>query len=309
MPDYKKQNHKVARGDNLTKIAKKYNHKKWQTIWNAPENKKIVSKRKVPEKIEPGDLIVIPFNEKQQSDIASEAYECTSTQHLEGEFRQALEKRKSNLERSISSLKSTMRDNDTFHKQLVVDLNAAARGAKSWGDTVDAIATVATLMVSLTKLANKGHKASKASGELLEQLNKEMQKDALDMAYGPIKSEIRKAAAKHVTNEQNGYDIAIASLGIVSDSFDKMTSPSFWAWTVVRLKEGDSWSDAVTYDFQKEVKNKIAGLIREHDASQAGLKRSIKEQEAMIKDIKMNIAASKQREKAAADRLKVLSKL
>lgn len=309
MPDYKKPVHKVAPGDNLTKIAKKYGHKKWQTIWKAPENKKLVSKRKDPENIQPGDTIVIPFNEQQQSEIAQEAFECNSTLHIEFEFRKALEGRRKGLETSIANLKRTMQESDALHKRIVVDLDAAAKGAKSWGATVDAIATVATLMTGLTKLASKGHKASKASGELLEKLNKEMQKDALDMAYGPIKSEVRKAAAKHVTDEKNGYDHAIAAVGIVSESFDKMTSPSFWAWTVVRLKEGDSWSDAVTHDFQKEVKQKIAGLVRDHAKSQARLKKSIQEKQGLIKDIKRDLEASKKRESAAKDRLKVLEKL
>jgi hypothetical protein len=59
--------YKVKKGDTLAGIAKQFHHAKWQTIWNAPENKSLVSKRKKPEAIEPGDQLTIPLNEKQQA--------------------------------------------------------------------------------------------------------------------------------------------------------------------------------------------------------------------------------------------------
>lgn len=60
--------YKVKKGDTLAKIAKEFQHRKWETIWNSPENKSLVSKRKKPECIEPGDELIIPPNEKEQAD-------------------------------------------------------------------------------------------------------------------------------------------------------------------------------------------------------------------------------------------------
>jgi len=58
----------IKKGDTLTEIAKKYQHRKWETIWDAPENKPLVAKRKKPQLVQPGDQITIPPNEKQQAD-------------------------------------------------------------------------------------------------------------------------------------------------------------------------------------------------------------------------------------------------
>jgi len=67
--------YKVRKGDTLAGIAKQFQHRKWETIWNDPENKKLVSKRKKPEAIEPGDQLQIPPNEKQQAEAKAKEQE------------------------------------------------------------------------------------------------------------------------------------------------------------------------------------------------------------------------------------------
>lgn len=51
--------HTVDKGECLAKIAAKYGFT-WQTIWNAPENGALRRKRKDPNVLQPGDLIVLP---------------------------------------------------------------------------------------------------------------------------------------------------------------------------------------------------------------------------------------------------------
>ena len=52
--------HVVKKGDTLDKIAKKYKFKSWKTIYDAKANAKFRKLRPDPNKIEPGDKIVIP---------------------------------------------------------------------------------------------------------------------------------------------------------------------------------------------------------------------------------------------------------
>ncbi|MEM8577875.1 MAG: LysM peptidoglycan-binding domain-containing protein [Pseudomonadota bacterium] len=52
--------HTVRRGDTLGKIAKKYGHASWKTIYDAPENAKFRKNRPDPNAIQPGDKITIP---------------------------------------------------------------------------------------------------------------------------------------------------------------------------------------------------------------------------------------------------------
>jgi LysM repeat protein len=57
--------YKVAQGDSLSKIAKRYNTT-WKKIWNDPKNKRIKEKRKNPDVIYPGDEFYIPgFSAKE----------------------------------------------------------------------------------------------------------------------------------------------------------------------------------------------------------------------------------------------------
>ena len=60
------QTYKVKKGDTLASISKQFQHRKWETIWEAPENKTLILKRKKPDAIQPGDQLTIPPNEKQQ---------------------------------------------------------------------------------------------------------------------------------------------------------------------------------------------------------------------------------------------------
>ncbi len=303
---YKKKIHKVKKGETLTGIAKKYKIKTWKEIWQAPENKAIASKRKKPEQILPGDAFTIPFSAAQWKEITSEVNQWQIMLAADTDLMAAFEARRTKSETAIMRLKKTAVLSDQMHKKIVENLQKTAADAKRWGTTVDAIATVAQLMVSLGKLVKSGHKAAQLTGEELAKMNKQLSKDALKMAYGPIAKEARVAAAKHVQNEKKGYSLAMVSMGILSDSFDKMTSPSFWAWTVVRLKEGDSWSDAVTYDFQKEVKQKIAQITRDHKQSLGEIRKAIAAQETLIGEI------SKERNNAIgriADAKKALKEL
>ena len=52
----------VRPGDTLTKIARDHGFANWRTIYNAPENASFRAKRPNPDRIFPGDVIVIPDN-------------------------------------------------------------------------------------------------------------------------------------------------------------------------------------------------------------------------------------------------------
>jgi len=67
----------IKKGDTLGSIAKQFQHRKWETIWNAPENKSLASKRKKPELIQSGDQLTIPANEQQQKEAKQKSYTVT----------------------------------------------------------------------------------------------------------------------------------------------------------------------------------------------------------------------------------------
>lgn len=291
-PNFSKPVHTVAKGDTLSGISKKYGHKHWKDVWDAKENKAIASKRKQPEAIQPGDTLVIPYTAKEISAMSQLAVEYQEAVMWENDLIVELDDRKKRYERTVKGLESTIKSSVKLHKALVNELKKAASGAKKWGQGVDVAATVINITRGLTKLTAKGYKAMAMEGDELIKANKEMQKSALKFAYGPLKKPVAKGVGGHLSDANNNYNMAGAAVGIVLESYVKMTSPSFWGWTYVRLKEGDSWSDAVTYDFQQDCANKIAGLERD----QAGMVRKLKIRIGQHK----KLIASAAKERAAA---------
>ncbi len=65
------QQHRVKQGECLTEIASKYGFASWQSLWDAPGNKKLREKRREPNVLFPGDLIEIPDRHTKLEPIAS----------------------------------------------------------------------------------------------------------------------------------------------------------------------------------------------------------------------------------------------
>ena len=308
-PSFSKPVHKVVKGDTLSGISKKYGHKHWKDVWDAKENKAIVSKRKEPRSIQPGDTLIIPFTAKEISVMSQLAVEYQETVMWEAELISELDDRKKKYERTIKGLENTVKSSNKLHKALVGELKKAAAGAKKWGQGVDVAATVINITRGLTKMTAKGYKTLAMEGDELIKANKEMQKSALKFAYGPLKKPVAKGVGGHLTDANNNYQMAVAAGGIVLESYAEMMSPSFWAWKYVRLREGDSWSDAVTYDFQKDCANKIAGLERDHAAMVRKLKIRIGQHKKLIASATKERATAVKRKQEAEAHLTYMEKV
>jgi hypothetical protein len=115
------------------------------------------------------------------------------------------------------------------------------------------------------------------------------------MAYKPSARAATKSGSKYLTDPENEFTGIGGALGVVGDSFIKMTSPSFWAWTAVRLYEGDGWSDAVTFDFQRDVKNKIYVIDKNRIFATKKLLLAAQEADKRVKDIEAEIKAAEKR--------------
>jgi N-acetylmuramoyl-L-alanine amidase len=65
--------HRVAQGEYLQKIAAQYGFTDYNTIWNDPANRTLKEKRKNPNILAPGDLIVIPETKQKEAGKATGA--------------------------------------------------------------------------------------------------------------------------------------------------------------------------------------------------------------------------------------------
>ncbi len=308
-PSFSKPVHKVAKGDTLSGISKRYGHKHWKDVWDAKENKAIVSKRKEPRSIQSGDTIIIPFTAKEISVMTQLAIEYQEAVMWESQLIAELDDRKKKYERTIKGLENTVKSSTKLHKALVGELKKAAAGAKKWGQGVDRAAFVINMNRALAKMTAKGYKAMAMEGDELVKANKEMLNSSLKFASGPLKKPVAKGVGGHLTDANNNYNMAGAAVGIVLKSYVKMTSPTFWAWTYLRLQEGDSWSDAVTYDFQKDCANKIAGLERDQAAKVRKLKLQIGQFKKLIASAAKERATAVKRKQEAEAHLAYMEKV
>jgi hypothetical protein len=253
--------HKVKKGDTLEAIAKKFKVKKWEVIWNCPENAKLKSKRKLPRQITVGDAVVIPFNDKERAALYLEIafYRASKRNDLQIEF--ALLGQAAELDKAAELFDRRMKETDAFYRRLMAADRANLKNIKRVGMTVDIAASVLIMSRRMANLA-KGYKG--ANPKELAKINKDAAKLAADISLdgvNMISSEAKKTIGKYLNKHlPKSLNTAIGGLKVIENSYDKIQSPSFWATTVASLIEGKSWSAAVTRDLEEESNQRIARI-------------------------------------------------
>lgn len=209
------KSHVIRPGENLSTIAKQYQLPGWHALYFADANKDFRRANPDPDKILPGKQLNIPPNRIQ--------------------LRQTLQARLARLEQG-------KRDSQSFFADQEKSLRRDLKEIKDASTTIDAIATVALLINSLAKTTLQAVKIMKLEGEALVAANREFAKEALkDRAKN-----VRDLAATSVNaTKQESTNVAWLATKSVASAWCDMTSPSFWANTVVNLYDGKSWSDAV----------------------------------------------------------------
>jgi len=283
---YVDKKHKIAKNEKLDAVIKKYGHKDWKIIWKDKANAPLVSKRKEPENLQPGDVVVIPPNAKQAQEIAEYIFKLNESLVAEREFvdwcnsfeqqftRMAAENRK-----HAETAKAEY--NDVIHKTKL-----AKSDAKRTADGVDIAADIALLFVAIGKLGQASSKAAKSSGAELQKINDAAAKDAMVFAASPVDKVIIGACTKFLSDAKAGRSYTALLAGDLANSFANLTKPSFWGKTVVKLHDGASWSDAVTADLTKDLDNAIAKLERQRDEAASAYLSSAKHLEKRAVEMK-----------------------
>jgi hypothetical protein len=245
--------YKVKKGDTLTSIAKQFGHRKWETIWNAADNKSLVSKRKKPEAIEPGDQLTIPPNEAKRKQAEN--------------LQQSLDDHVSRLTRQLKITDELIKYEREATEKIVKDLEDNLKNMKKWSKGVDAAATVATALVDLRKsigeAAKLGKKAIGANEKELKDILKEATKGSKDLAKDQAKDQLTETAAKLLEEHKEDSNEVVAFAGCMADAYEKYLLPSFWAGTITQMMDGKSWSDAVSTDLAEELEDRIKSIKAE----------------------------------------------
>ena len=305
---YSKPIYKWKKGDTLDGLAKKHKHRKGEDIWTSQDNLALRKKRKKPEQIQAGDVVVIPLRPKDAKAMGLEVANLQSIMAAETTVMKTIERQRKEFEAAISKVKQHAKEEIAATNRIVGLIQADIKTAKKIADGVDVAWTVFNVASSLTKIVVN---SQKALGKTLKEVKKSQKrnvKELKDMTLGPMQNEVFKAAAKETLNIDKKYTRTIIALGTVAESFVKITSPSFWFWTAARMLRGEKWSKAVSTNFDKEAKEKIQELERLSKYHQKLFQSAISEKEAGLAHLNSMRNASYKEFRTAEKRLKELEK-
>jgi hypothetical protein len=274
--------HTVKKGENLDKIARSYGIKSFVTIYKDPVNAKFRKTRPDPNKIQPGDKLIIPD------------YALTPGK------RKDLKSLIATVEDRIKTLEKSRKHQIDTTASLKSELKKGQSSFKKTGNAVDGAALVVNILGSLTKITVKSAKIGTMQAAEVAKANKEMIKEVIGLNVSAIEPALQ-AGAKSMSSSATK---AVASLGILGDSFFKMTSPSFWGKTFIKARdEGmfkkiasgkfgdgwDAWSKAVTWDPLKEFDAMMGNIQSQSDRIVKVMDEMIAENRAVLAQLK-NIA-------------------
>lgn len=253
--------HKVKKGDTLEAIAKKFKVKKWEVLWDSPENAKLKSKRKQPRQIAVGDAVVIPFNDKERAALFLEIAFYRARIRNEMQIEYALLGQAAELDRAAEMIEQRKKETDTFYRRLIAADRANLKNIKRVGMTVDIAATVLVMSRRMAGLA-KGYKG--ANPTELAKINKDAAKLAADISLvgvNMISSEAKKTLGKYLNKYlPESLNTTIGGLKTIENAFESIQTPSFWATTVASLLDGKGWCESVTRDLEEESNQRIVRI-------------------------------------------------
>ena len=256
MESLKPRSYQVKPGETLDTIAVREGFKDWRDIYDSPANDLLRTLRPSPNQLRAGDKLVIPATPAAVRSVMLE--------------RQA-------------ALVRLRREIDNLFVQIEADMDANIRGhekaASRVDDLKDDLKTVYDIFFGLGKLVRNGVKAMRLSGSALEHANKELAWEALEFAYEPFKEPALRWAANKL-----GIKVDIVDLvgKATTEAWVNIQTPSFWAGVVVNLKNGKSWSNAVTTDPSEALKAAREVIERQHKDALGRIDAKIKETQRFV---------------------------
>ena len=187
----------VQPGDTLINIAAQHRLPSWRAIFDAPANINVKRLRGTPERIQPGDVFLIPPDPVKL------------------------------IEYKIDRLLRVRQESEEMFNKLLAEANMNYRGVKRTASAVDTAATVAQLGVGYSKIVKGGFDAMKKTGAELAKANRALAKTAVKNGRDFVRDQaIQQSSFMKVTGEEG---LALAITKITLKSWFDMTTPSYWA--------------------------------------------------------------------------------
>ncbi|MBL4918714.1 hypothetical protein [Szabonella alba] len=283
---YVDKKHKIGKNEKLDSVIKKYGHKDWKIIWKDKANASLVSKRKEPENLQPGDVVIIPPNAKQAQEIAEYIFKLNESLVAERAFVDSCNGFEQRFTRMAAQNRKYADELADEYGDMIHKIKLTNSSTKRTSDGVDVAADIALLFVAIGKLGQASSKAAKSSGAELKKINDDAAKDAMAFAASPVEKVIVSACGKFLSDAKAGRSYTALFVGDLVTASANLTKPSFWGKTIVKLHDGASWSEAVTADLSKDLDKAIEKLERDRDAAVRGFLTTAKSLEQRAVEMK-----------------------
>ncbi len=242
----------VRPGDNLSRIAQERGYADWKAIYLSDCNAALRQRRRDANLIQPGDVVMLP---PKSADVQS------------------------TLKNRLAALQALRRQVADMYGQIERELDSSYESAKGRGEAVDTAAKVLGILTGLGKITVKGMAAMKLSGHALAEANKELGKEAVKFSFDPVQD---VALEKYGGSLKSEDSLLWALPKVVVQSWIDMTTPSYWANIYAQLRNGASWSAAVTTSASDIRAQTLSRLKQQQDASLRGLDAKIVETNRLL---------------------------
>ncbi|GGH26240.1 LysM domain-containing protein [Cribrihabitans marinus] len=276
----KQRKHKVKKGENLEKIAKGYGHASGGDIWYHDYNKVLRKKRKSPDALAAGDVLVIPQTKAEMLQV--DLYRAQA--QAERDLSAGLLIKADDLSRKAAVAMKQYKNNQKYCDMMVKEIEKAAKDIDGLLVTVDTINTVATMFVGLGAIARRSSLAAKATGKELVAINKEAAGIAKDMAKKPIKDSAAKKGIEYLNKDKDVSEVG-KRVAYAAEVGMSVMNPSFWAKGLVALWNGKSVGEALAWDPVRELKTKANKVKIEYGKRNAELFTAIKGLEKTVSEL------------------------
>jgi len=254
--------YRVQSGDDLSRIARQFGYTDWKAIYLSDCNSSLRKLRRDPNRIQAGDAIMLP---PKTVDI------------------------RLTLRSRLNALRSFRRQVAEMYAQTQHDLDSSLETAQLWGEGVDVAAKILGILTHLGSITWKGMKAMGKVGKELAEANKELGKEAIKFSLDPAK-DIGLELYGHSLNPEDSLLWAVPK--IVVQSWNDMTSPSYWANVCAQLRSGSSWSTATTVTVSDVHTRALSHLKDQRDMSLRSLDTKITETNRLLGFFSIPVATS-----------------
>lgn len=260
----RERTHIVKGGETLESIARSYGYKSWKPLWKV-NRKALEKKARSPDRIQAGDLVVVPYSDKEKQD-QNVRHVVLTAQRFYAEMQAAkYDAWAKEWDASIGRTKSSEKVNIKLADDYLRETRSNYKKVKNAGDLVDRGQMLIDMKRNITKLSVLAKKSATASADELVKINaktKEIAKDLLNVPRGALKEEIteelQSIAKKYVSVElRGGMKDAMDVVDSFKKTADDLTSVKFYFKTTAALLTGRGWTQAVQDDFEEETDSQI----------------------------------------------------